>query len=35
MQRLMSRIAEHVAATAARPPEVSRPAEPPALDRGG
>jgi hypothetical protein len=35
MQRLMSRIAEHVAATAARTPQVGRPAEPPALDRGG
>jgi len=35
MQRLMSRIAEHVAATAARTPEVSRPAERPALDQGG
>jgi len=35
MQRLMSRLAEHVAATAVRTPEVSRPAERPALDRGG
>ena len=34
MQRLMSRIAEHVAATATRTPEVSRPAERPALDGG-
>ena len=34
MQRLMSRLAEHVAATAVRTPEVSRPAERPALDRG-
>ena len=35
MQRLMSRLAEHVATTAVRTPEVSRPAEHPALDRGG
>jgi hypothetical protein len=35
MQRLMSRLAEHVSATAVRGPEVSRPAERPALDRGG
>jgi hypothetical protein len=35
MQQLMSRLAEHVAATAVRTPEVSRPAERPALDRGG
>jgi predicted lipid-binding transport protein (Tim44 family) len=35
MQRLMSRLAEHVASTALRTPELSRPAERPALDRGG
>lgn len=35
MQRLMSRLAEHVATTAVRPAEPSRPAERPALDRGG
>jgi predicted lipid-binding transport protein (Tim44 family) len=35
MQRLMSRLAEHVAATAVRTPQVDRPAERPALDRGG
>jgi hypothetical protein len=35
MQRLMSRIAEHVAATATSAPEVNRPAERPTLDRGG
>ena len=35
MQRLMSRLAEQVAATAVRTPELSRPAERPALDRGG
>ena len=35
MQRLMSRLAEHVATTAVRTPEASRPAERPALDRGG
>jgi hypothetical protein len=35
MQRLMSRLAEHVTATAARSPEVSRPAERGMLDRGG
>jgi hypothetical protein len=35
MQRLMSRLAEHVASTAVRSPELSRPAERPALDRGG
>lgn len=35
MQRLMSRLADHVAATAVRTPEVNRPAERPALDRGG
>ena len=35
MQRLMSRLAEHVAATAVRTPEVSRPAERPALGRDG
>jgi hypothetical protein len=35
LQRLMSRLAEHVAATAVRTPELSRPAERPALDRGG
>lgn len=34
MQRLMSRLAEHVAATAVRAPEVSRPVERPALDPG-
>jgi hypothetical protein len=35
MQRLMSRLAEHVAATAVRVPEVGRPAERPTLERGG
>lgn len=35
MQRLMSRLAAHVAATAVRAPEVSRPAERHALDQGG
>jgi hypothetical protein len=35
MQRLMSRLVEHVSATATRPPEVPRPAERPALERGG
>ena len=35
LQRLMSRLAEHVAATAVRTPEVSRPAERPALGRDG
>ena len=35
LQRLMSRLAEHVAATAVRTPEVSRPAERPSLERGG
>ena len=35
MQRLMSRLAEQVATTSVRTPEVSRPAERPALDRGG
>jgi eukaryotic-like serine/threonine-protein kinase len=34
MQQLMSRLAEHVSATAVRTPELSRPAERPALDRG-
>jgi predicted lipid-binding transport protein (Tim44 family) len=34
MQQLMSRLAEHVSATAVRAPELSRPAERPALDRG-
>jgi len=34
MQRLMSRIAEHVATTATRAPDLSRPAERSALDRG-
>ena len=35
LQRLMSRLAEHVAATATRTPQVSRPAEHPSLERGG
>ena len=35
LQRLMSRLAEHVAATSTRTPEVSRPAERPSLERGG
>jgi hypothetical protein len=35
MQRLMSRLAEQVAATSVRAPQVSRPDERPALDRGG
>ena len=35
MQRLMSRLAEQVAATAVRQPELGRPAERPTLDRGG
>ena len=35
MQRLMSRLAEHVAATAVRTPQADRPPERPALDRGG
>jgi hypothetical protein len=35
LQRLMSRLAEHVSATATHTPEVSRPAERPALERGG
>jgi predicted lipid-binding transport protein (Tim44 family) len=34
MQRLMSRLAEQVAASSVRSPDVSRPAERPALDRG-
>ena len=35
LQRLMSRLAEHVTATAARTPHVERPAERPSLERGG
>jgi hypothetical protein len=35
LQRLMSRLAEHVAATSVRTAEVSRPAEPRTLERGG
>jgi len=35
LQRLMSRLAEHVATTSARTPDVSRPAEQPSLERGG
>lgn len=35
LQQLMSRLAEHVAATAIRAPQVSRPAERPSLERGG
>ena len=34
LQRLMSRLAEHVAATSVRSSEVSRPAERPSLERG-
>ncbi|HEU4719757.1 MAG TPA: hypothetical protein VFS59_00225 [Gemmatimonadaceae bacterium] len=35
LQHLMSRLAEHVSATALHAPEVSRPAERPTLERGG
>jgi hypothetical protein len=35
LQRLMSRLADHVAATSVRTAEVSRPAERPSLERGG
>jgi len=35
LQRLMSRLAEHVATTSARTPDVSRPAEQRSLERGG
>ena len=35
LQRLMSRLAEHVAATSVRTTDVARPAERPALERGG
>jgi hypothetical protein len=35
LQRLMSRLAEHVAATSASPTEMGRPAERPSLERGG
>ena len=34
LQRLMSRLAEHVTATSKRTPEVARPAERPSLERG-
>jgi hypothetical protein len=35
LQRLMSRLADHVSATALRTPDASRPAERPTLERGG